>query len=54
MLMDASEYSAFKETLTECEKLSKEFNVSLTDIIQLRQLLCLQWAQQTYIREKDD
>ncbi|GAB6269590.1 MAG: hypothetical protein STSR0002_23320 [Smithella sp.] len=46
MLMDASEYTAFKETLDECEKLAKEFNITLTDVLQIRQLLRLQWFTQ--------
>ena len=46
MLMDASEFLAFKEIMSECEKLAVEFGIALTDVIQLRQLLCLRWLVQ--------
>jgi len=54
MLMNENEYSAFKELLLECRNLTKEFDVSLNDILQLRILLSLKWAEKTYIQANSD
>ena len=42
MEMNEYEYAIFQELLPECLQLSKENNVSLTDILLLRQLIVLQ------------
>ena len=48
MVMDSSEFPAFKETLVECKKLAKEFDISLAEVIEIRTLLILQWAAKSW------
>jgi len=49
MLLHASEYSALKETIKECKELADEFGLSFADVVQVRQLLFLDWATRTWL-----
>jgi hypothetical protein len=52
MEMDQSEYLATKETLTESQRLAKELDVSLTDLLLLRQLVQMRWLCQNKANEE--
>jgi len=51
MELTSSEHEALKETFEECKTLSNELNVPLSDVIQLRQLLLLEWAVKTWCNQ---
>jgi hypothetical protein len=54
MEMDQSEYLAVKETLSESKKLSEELGISLTDVLLLRQLVCIKWLCHSKANEKKE
>jgi len=54
MKMNEYEYAAFLELLPECLQLSKENNISLTDVLLIRQLASLQWLCDWAIKAQGD
>ena len=49
--MDENEYSAIKETIDETRKLAEEMKISLSEALQLRQLVALRYLCQTKASE---
>ncbi len=51
MEMDQSEYLAIKETLSETRRIAEEMQISLSEVLLLRQLVSLRWLCQTKANE---
>lgn len=54
MEMDQSEYSAFKETLSETKQLAKEHDISLEEALLVRQVGCLRWICQALANKAEN
>ena len=52
MKMDQAEDLALKETLSESQKLAQELDISLTEVLLLRQITCIRWLCQSKANEK--
>ena len=53
MDMHESEYRDFKETLIESQRLAKEHGITLSEVVALRTLCVLRWAQLTWCNKPD-
>ena len=51
MEMDDSEYSAIKETLSETQRIAEGMDISLSEALQLRQLVAMRWLCQNKANE---